>query len=92
MTTIELTIKDDGTFEVETEEAQAEQQEAPETPGTGQQFKTLAEALKAISQMAQQASMAPPEQGPGDDTGADQGGQEEQAMMDNFQPGSTGRM
>jgi len=95
-TEICLTIEDDGTFSVGTEDAQAE---ATEDQGTGQgaeggedegneqQFKTLAEALAAVKQLAQSATMGP-EQAAGEE---DQGGEDETgAMMGAFKPKGQG--
>ena len=98
-TEICVTVEDDGSFTVEAEEKQVEdQEEGSEDTGNEQQFKTIDEALAAVKQMAEQASLAPPqdEAEPMPEEGGEPpptapGEEEDAAMMQNFRPGSTGR-
>lgn len=72
-----LTIENDGSFTVETEDATQEApEEAKEPSGNEQTFKSLDEALAAIKSMASSGGIAP---SPMD--------QESQAMNASYRPG-----
>ena len=73
-----LTIEDDGSFSVGIEDVQAE---SAETEPTGQKFNTLKEALSAVMQFAQSASIG----------GETMEAEETDAMAQSFRPGTTQR-
>lgn len=89
-TEICITVEDDGSFSVETEEKQAEaQEESAEPTGNEQKFKTADEALAAVKQMLDAVSMQPTDQGGLDaENPAEASAPEEEqdAMAQSFQP------